>query len=90
MYATGASLYFTVGCAQGDDPVARWRAAKAAAGGAILAAGATISHHHGVGREHRDALSIEIGELGVRALQAVKRELDPAGILNPGVVVPSG
>lgn len=90
VYATGASLYFTVGCAQGDDPVARWRAAKAAAGGAILAAGATISHHHGVGREHRDALSIEIGELGVRALQAVKRELDPAGILNPGVVVPSG
>ena len=53
VYTTGASLYFTVACAQSADPVAQWRAAKAAASDAILAAGGTITHHHGVGRDHR-------------------------------------
>ncbi len=87
VYAAGASLYFTVGCAQAGDPVAQWRTAKAAASTAILEAGASITHHHGVGRDHREALAGEIGALGVRTLQAVKRELDPAGILNPGVLI---
>jgi alkyldihydroxyacetonephosphate synthase len=87
VYAAGASLYFTIGCAQAADPVAQWRAAKAAASDAILAGGASISHHHGVGRDHRDWYAREIGELGVRLLTAVKRELDPAGILNPGVLL---
>ena len=68
--------------------MAQWRAAKAAASEAILAAGASITHHHGVGRDHRDAYLREIGDVGVRALRAVKRELDPAGILNPGVLLP--
>ena len=45
-----------------DRPVA---AAKAAAGEAILAAGGSISHHHGVGAEHREALPREVGALGV-------------------------
>ncbi|MCK9251028.1 MAG: FAD-binding oxidoreductase [Solirubrobacteraceae bacterium] len=88
VYPTGASLYFTVGCAQADDPVAQWRAAKAAANAAILATGASISHHHGVGVDHRDALAEEIGPLGVAVLRATKAALDPDGILNPGVLVP--
>jgi alkyldihydroxyacetonephosphate synthase len=88
VYAAGASLYFTIACAQTPDPVAQWRAAKTAASEAILAAGASITHHHGVGRDHRDVYLREIGDVGVRALQAVKRELDPAGILNPGVLLP--
>ena len=49
VYRSGASLYFTVGCAQLDDPLAQWRAAKAATSDAILAAGGSITHHHGVG-----------------------------------------
>ena len=53
VYPAGASLYFTVACAQLADPVAQWRAAKAAAGDAILGAGGSISHHHGVGTDHR-------------------------------------
>lgn len=89
VYATGASLYFTVGCAQAEDPVAQWRAAKAAAGEAILAAGGTITHHHGVGRDHRDWYLREIGAIGERVLVAVKAELDPAGIMNPGVLLPA-
>ncbi|WP_155369954.1 FAD-binding oxidoreductase [Catellatospora vulcania] len=88
VYETGASLYFTVVTAYGDEPVARWQRAKAAANDAIIAAGGTISHHHGVGTEHRDWFAQEIGPLGVDVLRAVKRELDPARVLNPGILVP--
>jgi alkyldihydroxyacetonephosphate synthase len=87
VYYSGASLYFTVVCAQGDDPDAQWQRAKAAANAAIRTAGAAISHHHGVGTDHRAALADEIGPLGVDALRAVKHALDPAGILNPGVLI---
>lgn len=87
VYATGASLYFTVACAQGEDPVARWRELKGAASNAILQAGGTITHHHGVGRDHVEPFGREIGELGVEALRAIKSRLDPAGIMNPGVLV---
>jgi alkyldihydroxyacetonephosphate synthase len=88
VYPSGASLYFTVACAQGEDPVAQWRAAKAAASDAILLAGGSITHHHGVGTDHRDWYAQEIGELGMAVLQAVKARLDPAGIMNPGVLTP--
>ncbi len=88
VYAAGASLYFTVACAQTDDPVAQWRAAKAAAGEAILAAGGSITHHHGVGRDHRPFYEHEVGQLGIDVLGAVKSTLDPAGILNPGILLP--
>ncbi|MFI6932003.1 FAD-binding oxidoreductase [Streptomyces sp. NPDC050287] len=88
VYENGASLYFTVVSAQGDDPLAHWARAKYAAGDAILAAGGTISHHHGVGTDHRDWYAEEAGALGVAALRAVKRRLDPAGLLNPAVLLP--
>jgi alkyldihydroxyacetonephosphate synthase len=87
VYETGCSLYFTVAARQGDDPLAQWRTAKAAASDAIVAAGATITHHHAVGTDHVPWLAQEIGEVGVRVLRAVKAELDPAGILNPGVLI---
>ena len=70
-------------------PVAQWLAAKRAASEAIVAAGATITHHHAIGTDHRPWLGAEIGEAGVRVLRAVKAELDPTGILNPGVLLPS-
>lgn len=87
-YPTGASLYFTVVAKQLDDPLDQWLAAKRAAGDAIVAAGGTITHHHAVGTDHRPWLPEEVGDLGVRVLRAVKAELDPAGILNPGKLVP--
>ncbi|TDD82080.1 FAD-binding oxidoreductase, partial [Actinomadura darangshiensis] len=86
-YPSGASLYFTVVSAQGEDPVEHWGGAKRAANDAILGAGGTISHHHGVGTDHRDWYAREIGPLGAAVLRAVKDRLDPAGILNPGVLV---
>lgn len=87
VYETGASLYFTVVCAQGDAPTGRWARAKAAASDAILAAGGTISHHHGVGTDHRDWYHREIGPLGIDVLRAVKATVDPRRILNPGVLL---
>jgi alkyldihydroxyacetonephosphate synthase len=90
VYPSGASLYFTVGCAQLDDSVAQWTEAKRAATDAIMATGGTVTHHHGVGSDHQPWLAEEIGPLGIRVLRAVKAELDPAGILNPGVLIPRG
>jgi len=87
VYESGASLYYTVLCAQGDDPIAQWHAAKLAASAAIREAGATITHHHGVGTDHRDTYAQEVGPLAVEVLRSVKNTLDPAGILNPGVLI---
>ena len=53
-----------------------------------MACGATITHHHAVGTDHAPWLAAEIGELGVDVLRAVKQRLDPAGILNPGKLLP--
>ncbi len=89
IYATGASLYFTVlaGARPGEE-TAQWSTAKQAANDAIVAVGGTITHHHAVGLVHRDHLLTEDGTLGVGALRAVKQQLDPTGILNPGKLLP--
>jgi alkyldihydroxyacetonephosphate synthase len=88
VYATGASLYFTVVAGQRGNPIGQWRAAKTAACDAIVSAGGTITHHHAVGADHRPWMRDEVGELGVQVLRAVKSTLDPAGILNPGKLIP--
>jgi alkyldihydroxyacetonephosphate synthase len=88
VYETGASLYFTVAARQSDDPVAQWLVAKAAASDAMVHHGASITHHHAVGRDHVPWLAEEIGPVGVLILRAVKDRLDPTGILNPGVLIP--
>ena len=88
VYPAGASLYFTVVYARGEDPQSQWDGAKRAASDAIAAAGATITHHHAVGRDHQPWLPAEVGDLGVEVLRAVKATLDPTGICNPGVLVP--
>jgi alkyldihydroxyacetonephosphate synthase len=88
VYATGASLYFTVVAGQRGNPIGQWRAAKTAACDAIVATGGTITHHHAVGADHRPWMRAEVGDLGVEILRAVKSTLDPAGILNPGKLIP--
>ena len=89
VYPTGASLYFTVltGARAGAE-VTQWDAAKRAATDAIMASNGTLTHHHAVGSVHAPWLAAEIGELGVDVLRAVKARLDPAGILNPGKLLP--
>jgi alkyldihydroxyacetonephosphate synthase len=88
VYETGCSLYFTVAAPEGHEPLERWRVAKAAASDAMIESGATITHHHAVGTDHKAWLAREIGPVGVGILRAVKAELDPTGVLNPGVLVP--
>lgn len=89
VYPTGASLYFTFLAAQEQGAeLEQWHAAKTAAGDAIVAAGGTITHHHAVGRDHAPWLEPEIGTLGVELLRAAKERLDPAGVLNPGKLLP--
>jgi alkyldihydroxyacetonephosphate synthase len=90
VYATGASLYFTFVAGESADPLAQWRAVKSTATEAIVAGGGTITHHHGVGVDHASWLRAEIGDLGVGILRAIKSELDPTGILNPGKLIPRG
>ncbi len=89
VYPAGASLYFTVACAMTPDPLTQWASAKDAASRAIIANAGTITHHHAVGRDHLPYLESEIGALGTDVLRAVKERLDPRGIMNPGVLVPT-
>lgn len=88
LYSQGASLYFTVFAAADDDPTPQWQVAKEAACDALVRTGATITHHHAVGADHRPWMIDEIGPLGVDILRAVKDTLDPTGILNPGKLIP--
>jgi alkyldihydroxyacetonephosphate synthase len=88
-YPDGAAPYFTViapGRRGSED--AQWAEIKTAASEAILAAGGTITHHHAVGRDHRPWYDRQRPGPFAAALAAAKRELDPAGVLNPGVLLP--
>jgi alkyldihydroxyacetonephosphate synthase len=93
VYETGCSLYFTIATKFGhddsdDDDAAKWRVAKAAVNDAIESVGATITHHHAVGTDHLPWLAEEVGKVGQTILRAIKRDLDPDGIMNPGVMIP--
>jgi len=88
-YADGASLYFTfISRARRGAELEQWRAVKQAASEAIVAHGGTITHHHAIGRDHRPYMEAEVGRSGLDVLRAVKEELDPAGIMNPGKLLP--
>jgi alkyldihydroxyacetonephosphate synthase len=85
LYDSGASLYFTLLARTLPGEAERqWHAVKDAAGAAILDGGGTITHHHAIGRDHAGWLAQEVGASGIAALTAVKRQLDPEGIMNPG------
>jgi alkyldihydroxyacetonephosphate synthase len=88
VYPSGASLYFTFLAVQADDPLGQWRTAKRAASEAIVGGGGTITHHHAVGRDHLPWMRAEVGELGLELLRAAKARLDPAGVMNPGKLLP--
>jgi alkyldihydroxyacetonephosphate synthase len=88
VYDTGASLYFTIIGAQRGDAIAQWTQIKAAVNDVLVAHGGTITHHHAVGADHRTWMTEEIGPVGVQILRAVKATVDPAGVLNPGKLIP--
>jgi alkyldihydroxyacetonephosphate synthase len=89
-YRSGTNLYFTFAARPADraQMAAVYRECWRRAMHATLDAGGGIAHHHGIGRVRRDALPGEIGAGGVALLRALKRALDPDGLLNPGVLLP--
>jgi alkyldihydroxyacetonephosphate synthase len=88
-YPDGASLYFTfIARRRAGEEVEQWQRVKRAACEAIVACGGTITHHHAVGRDHVPYMEAEVGRAGIEVLRAAKERLDPAGIMNPGKLLP--
>lgn len=88
VYPDGAAPYFTVlAPAVRGGEVEQWDEVKAAASEAILGAGGTITHHHAIGRDHRPWYDLQRPDPFADALAGAKRGVDPAGMLNPGVLI---
>ena len=91
VYPDGPAPYFTVlAPARRGFEVEQWAEIKAAASEVVIGAGGTITHHHAVGRDHRPWYDRQRPEPFAQALRAAKRALDPAGTLNPGVLIDPG
>jgi alkyldihydroxyacetonephosphate synthase len=90
LYSSGSSLYFTFLVSDADDGGAeeRYLMAWEQAARACEAPGGTITHHHGVGRLKSGFLAAELGGTGVGVLRRIKSAVDPAGIMNPQVLLP--
>jgi alkyldihydroxyacetonephosphate synthase len=90
VYGEGSSLYTTYLFRPGnsyEQAMARWQTLKHAASQTIVDNGGTISHQHGVGRDHAPYLAVEKGELGMAALKALSAHFDPEQRLAPGVLL---
>ena len=88
VYPDGVAPYFTVlAPAVRGGEVEQWDEIKAAVSEALIEGGGTITHHHAVGRDHRPWYDRQRPAPFAAALRAAKAELDPAAILNPGVLI---
>jgi len=88
VYPDGPAPYFSFhALGRHGALLEQWQAIKDAASDALIAAGGTITHHHAVGRDHRKWYDRQRPPLFADALRAVKRELDPLAMLNPGVLI---
>ena len=89
VYPDGPAVYYTFNV-RGDPSrlIEQWRLIKTRASDALIAAGGTITHHHAVGRDHMPWYRAQRPDLFGKAFAAAKSALDPAGIMNPGVLVP--
>jgi alkyldihydroxyacetonephosphate synthase len=90
VYPQGSSVYTTFVFRIGldfDAAHARWRALKNAASGAIAASGGTISHQHGVGKDHATWLAAEKGALAMQGLAAMVEAFDPRGVMASGNLI---
>lgn len=89
-YHSGASLYFTFGFKQeAGREMEQYLRVKRAAQQSFIDHGATLSHHHAVGTEHLPWLAADVSAVGVKAVAALKRGLDPGNSMNPGRLQPS-
>ncbi len=84
-YSDGGSIYYTFLARQKEGrELEQWERLKAAATQVIVDAGCALSHHHGIGSDHRPWMAAYLGPGGIRALVALKDAFDPQGIMNPG------
>ncbi len=87
-YPDGPAPYFTMlAPARPGSELEQWQELKAACSEAVLRTGGTITHHHAVGRDHRPWYDRQRPDGFAAALGATKAALDPAGVLNPGVLI---
>jgi alkyldihydroxyacetonephosphate synthase len=90
VYPQGSSVYSTFIFRLAPDyeaSLARWRALKAAVSEAIVAAGGTISHQHGVGKDHAPYLKVEKSPRGLRAIADMIAGFDPGEVMNSGNLI---
>jgi alkyldihydroxyacetonephosphate synthase len=88
VYPDGPAPYYTVlAPARRGEEVEQWAAIKAAVSEVLVAEGATITHHHAVGRDHRPWYDLQRPDPFAAALRGAKAAVDPQGIMNPGVLV---
>ena len=91
VYPTGSSIYTTFVFRLAGTPqqtLEHWQTLKQAASRAIVEAGGTISHHHGIGKDHLPYLEAEKGPIGINTLKQVFSYLDPNRQMNPGKLLP--
>jgi alkyldihydroxyacetonephosphate synthase len=88
VYPDGPAPYYTIlAPARRGSELEQWGEIKQAASEALLVAGGTITHHHAVGRDHRPWYDRQRPDRFAAALRAAKAAVDPAGVLNPGVLI---
>jgi alkyldihydroxyacetonephosphate synthase len=88
VYPDGPAPYYTVlAPARRGEEVEQWAAIKAAVSEVIVVEGASITHHHAVGRDHRPWYDRQRPDPFAAALGGAKAAVDPRGIMNPGVLV---
>ena len=90
VYKQGASLYTTYFFRAAQDhasTLSRWQKIKHAASSSLANGKATISHQHGVGRDHAPYLTAEKGKLGIQVTRDMLKSLDPEQRMNPGVLI---
>ncbi|MFP5441235.1 MAG: FAD-linked oxidase C-terminal domain-containing protein, partial [Gammaproteobacteria bacterium] len=89
LYPDGPAPYYTIiAPSQRGQQLAHWDAIKQAVSQAIVDHGGTITHHHAVGKDHRPFYLAQNAALSLEMLKAAKRAVDPAGIMNPGTLLP--
>jgi alkyldihydroxyacetonephosphate synthase len=88
VYPDGPAPYYGIYApGRWDSLPQQWDEIKRALSEVISRHRASITHHHAVGRDHRPWYDQQRPDPFAAALAATKRSLDPAGILNPGVLI---
>jgi alkyldihydroxyacetonephosphate synthase len=91
IYPSGSSIYTTFLFRLSETPgktLEAWKRLKQAASQTIAAAGGTISHQHGVGKDHKKYMTAEKGAIGTQTLEKMFNHLDPGHQMNPGKLLP--